>query len=314
MPAAAAARTVPAWLARPVKAPVPDNAPGFRDLMGELASLWSTRFAELSGTPVEMAFKRMRTLGIAQILEECGAGPICATMRAAEWNADIGMVIGRPVVTLVVEALFGGEGDHPDADAAPTLSPIEAQIAQVFARQVAEALQTCLATHGRASIRFDRLLPKPDFGALGKGEGGVGAATLSVSALGRTADFDLMFPLTLLDELSGRLDAPAAEATPDHDPRWSRQLGEEVGRALTRLRATIDLPSMSLGAVLGLHPGQVLALPTASGGKVKLSCGQSELFRCDLGQLAGHYTLRVEEILSAPPDAIRPHPANPAPT
>ncbi len=293
---ASARAAIPAWLGRSAKPTALDQAPAIADIMTEIATIWSARFAELASTPIEMTFKNLRLTRVPQVVEERGGSPICAAIRAPEWNAEIGLVLERAVVTLLVEALFGGEGED-DGTAGPILSPIEKQIAQVFGHQVADAMQTGLAPHLPAKLQFDRLLPKPDFGPLSKSDGSVGVLTLMVSALGRGGEFDLLLPLALLDSIAEALSTEIAEAPVEHDPRWSRQLGDEVGRAMTQLRAVIDMPVMSLGTILSLAEGQVLPLPSGAGGKVKLSCGPSDLFRCDLGQLAGHYTLRIEETL-----------------
>ncbi len=119
-----------------------------------------------------------------------------------------------------------------------------------------------------------------------------------MSGLGRTGHFELFLPQTVLDSLVDRLDAEADHLPAEHDPRWSRQLGDEVGRATAALQATMELPPMSLGALLGLKTGQVLTFPSTAAGRVKLSCGASPLFRCELGQIAGHYTVRIDDTLA----------------
>lgn len=288
---------VPAWLGRSTKPSALDRAPAIVEALAGAAESWATSFTQLSGTPVEMRCKGLRLVPVADVLRDRGDAPTCAVLRAPEWNAEIGLVVERSLVGMLVEALFGGDGES-NGPASTVLSPIEAQIVQLFGQQVADALQTGLAPSLRLELRFDRLLAKPDFGPLGKGEHPVGVATLSVSALGGTGGVDVLLPPALLESLSEGLADESTEQPAEHDPRWSRQLGDEVGRSMARLRATIDLPPMSLRTILQLEPGQVLALPTASGSKVKLNCGPNELFRCELGQHAGQYTVRVEDVLA----------------
>jgi flagellar motor switch protein FliM len=301
----AASPAIPAWLGHNAKPTALDRAPAIGEVMGEFAGIWSSRFMELAATPVEMTFRSLRISRVAQLIEERGRSPICATIRAPEWNAEVGLVLQRHALSVLVEALFGGEGDDDGENDEATLSAIERQIVQVFGRQVAETLQDGLAPHLPAKLQFDRILAKPDFGPMSKSENPVGIVTLTLAALGRAGEVDLLLPLALLDSIAEALDVEAVETPVEHDPRWSRQLGDEVGRAMTQLRAVIDMPAMSLGAILAMAPGQVLALPASASGKVKLSCGANDLFRCDLGQLAGHYTLRIEDPLSGSSDPAR---------
>ena len=57
--------------------------------------------------------------------------------------------------------------------------------------------------------------------------------------------------------------------------------------------------SRNLRGLTALKVGQVVALPRDAAHDVRLVCEGRELFRCDLGQSGGHYTVRIDEPVPA---------------
>jgi flagellar motor switch protein FliM len=55
-----------------------------------------------------------------------------------------------------------------------------------------------------------------------------------------------------------------------------------------------ELP-MTLGEIAALEVGHVLKLRGSGMGRVRLECGEHDLFWCQLSQVDGRYTLEVEE-------------------
>ena len=112
-------------------------------------------------------------------------------------------------------------------------------------------------------------------------------------------------PQLALDGFSDRLSTGPTRAGAGADSGWSEKLGVEVSRARMTLRATLELAEMTLRSVAELRPGQILACPADVGSDVRLSCGSGDLFRCDLGQSNGFYTLRIGDPLGSAQAAPR---------
>ena len=108
-----------------------------------------------------------------------------------------------------------------------------------------------------------------------------------------------MIPAAALEAFAERWVGAAGRPDDGPDPHWTEQLEAEVGRAAMTCGPASTWPPMSLGDIAGLRAGQVLACRPAPASNVRLSCGGETLFRCDLGQSAGLYTVRVEERTAA---------------
>ena len=290
-------RPLPSWIGRPEAASPLDRMPGLRDRLERIASRWADLFVAFSGTAAQASAAAPQSLAWEQLAARYDSGAILAVIDAPAWNAELILSLTTETIALAADALFGGDGEAVAApETATGLSAVARGIAESLTRQMAEALTDCNADRP-GGFAFDRILSKPDFGCLGKAGTQVVVAGLTARLLGRDLALQLLIPLDALELLAADLAQSASVAAPSVDPVWARQLESEVGRALARLSARIDLPDMSLGAVARLAPGQVLPLPGGGNTKVRLLCREDELFRCDLGQAGGHYTLRIEKTL-----------------
>ena len=145
------------------------------------------------------------------------------------------------------------------------------------------------------AFRFLKVQSKPDLLFLGRPNAAVVVGSLRLVALGHTVGIDLLVSRASLDVFAERLAVLPADEPPCPDPRWCEQLEGEVSRALVSLEAVIELQPMTLGSIAKLEPGSVLLLPRNAANNVRLFCEGKDLFRCDLGQSSGLYTVRVEE-------------------
>ena len=275
-----------------------DKMPLFGEALAAAALAWSESLAALSGAKPHLQLRGPR--------RHQGGGPAAASRRRSGLRRPrrAGLVDpGRaPVQTALScppssEALFGGADEElaPGKPEGP-LSAVETRIAEVVAGQAAEA------SAGRLRRRAtDRLPisegakqarpPLPRAAECGRGCRIATARRLWVNRFG----IDLLVPRAALDVFAERLAVLPADEPPCPDPRWCEQLEGEVSRALMSLAAVIEMQPMTLGSIAKLQPGAVLPLPRNAATNVRLLCEGKDLFRCDLGQSSGLYTVRVEE-------------------
>ena len=285
--------SAPSWLERRVGTDF-ERLPLLADAMTNVARCLADGLASLSASPGEVTYKGLRTRKL-DVQGPGGRGTVLALAQAPGWSTSIGVQFDHRFISAVVEACFGGAGE--DAQLAPRdgLSPIESSIAEAITEQVAQAMTAGFATVLPTEIILEPIRPKPDATLLGKPGLPILAATLVLHGIGQPAELDILIPQAALrpfrDRLAGGQDG--ADPVPDH--QWSERLEVEVGRATMQVEASIGLPSMTLGDVARFRAGQVLSLPTGARDKVSLRCGGDELFRCELGQSAGFYTVRIED-------------------
>lgn len=276
-----------------------DRMPLLAEAMGLVAAAWTDGFGALTATPASFAFSGLSEARVAALTVRRGREPVFAVLDAPGWGTGVALQFDRGFVSAVVEALFGG--DDGDGEAAPTgpLTAVERRIAEVIAVQASDALKAGFADILPSSFPFDRVQPKPDLAFLGRPNAAVVVGTLTLRTLGRTAEIDLVVARAALDGFAERLAVLPADEPENTDPRWSERLEGQVSRAPMALSALVELDRMTLGALAALKVGQVVALPRDAAQDVRLVCQGRELFRCDLGQSGGHYTVRIDEPVPA---------------
>ncbi len=268
---------------------------GLADLLGKVAKAWGRAFAVAASGPAEVSFGACTITTAEGALAQPGADAVLAQLTTS-WGVPVVLRFDKRFVGTAVEAMFGGSGDEDGAaeDRPGPLSPIEAGVADAVATQVAAALGEVLGEAAPVTILFDRMLPKLDPAAFGKPQAPLLVARFSLAALGTAAALDMLLSQAALDlmgeDLGAFLDGTRAPAP---DPDWSERLGAEVGRASVSVTAMVDALPLTLAAVAGLRPGQVLAMPPGAGSRVRLRSGERDLFGCELGQSNGLLTVRI---------------------
>jgi flagellar motor switch protein FliM len=283
-----------------------DRMPAFGEAMAKVAKAWTESFGALAASPGEIKLESLQICKVEEITARQGVASVLAVLQVPGWNTAIGVNFDRMFVATMVEALFGGGGDDIDTGETSPLSQVDMRIADVVVKQVAEALTAGFARLLPSPFDVDRIQVKLDLSFLGKPPTNIVVATLVLATLGSPVQIDVLIPLAALIVFADQLADTSEAAQIYEDPRWTQRLENEVGRAFMTLHACIDMDPITLGAIVGFRQGQVLPLPLGAGKKVRLTCGDDDLFRCDLGQSAGFYTLRIEEAIGTVEDISAP--------
>jgi flagellar motor switch protein FliM len=77
-----------------------------------------------------------------------------------------------------------------------------------------------------------------------------------------------------------------------------------VSHAEIQVIGVLEKIPMSLGEVAAMEVGHVLKLHGSGMGRVRLECGEHDLFWCKLNQTEGRYTLEIEEPIVARRDIL----------
>lgn len=265
--------------------------------MTEVARALTEGLGNLSASPAEVVFAGLRASSVETLLGKRGPVTVLAIAQASAWNTPVGIYFDRALVSAVVEAFFGGVGEEAQAPEPTHLSPIETRIAEVIAEQAIKAMSAGFADVLPTSFSLEPLRAEPDASPLGKPGTAVLVAALVLRGIGRQSELDIAIPRAALEAFKDRLTAAPRVEDAASDPEWSDRFEAEISRTNMRLQAIIAVPTMNLRDLADLRRGHVLALPAGAKANVGLSCAGDPLFRCELGQSAGFYTVRIEEVL-----------------
>jgi flagellar motor switch protein FliM len=193
--------------------------------------------------------------------------------------------------------LFGGDGSEEPVFEKRPLSSIELRLAEKAIDIVGTALQCSFAAVCETTFKLDRVETRLDFVAIAPRTAFGIRAKFNARIMGRDIGIFILIPQTALNSIRQELEREPSAEMSVRDPRWSKQIQEEVGRTEISVRGVIEERQFTLADIANLRVGQVLVLQANANTKIKLECNSEPLFMCDLGQGDGFYTLRTDDFV-----------------
>ena len=277
-----------------------EGSPLFQDVMDRVAEACVPPFEKLAGQNMSV------TCCVASTTQEtaaeaiaAGSAMITALFEVPALDQRLSVSLEDNFLQFFLELMCGGTcAEMPSETPRPGTS-IDRQFARLAFNALSVTFARECAGFGLASLTFGQIQAKPDPGALGRREATVTLVTFALECLGREGRFHVAFPQAVLERF--KQDAlPAAKPAASADPEWSGRLHAEISRTSVSLDAFLDADRLTLGQVAALRPGQILTLPKTAPSRCELRYDDKLLFRCQLGQAEGRYSLRIDEGLPRP--------------
>ena len=272
-----------------------ERLPMLNVIFDRMVTLCAESFRYLTSTPPMFTLKGIKSERFGEILEPRADHVALAVFQAPAWDSRILVGVDHDLVFTFTEALFGGDGTEPAPSEDRALSNIELHVVQMIFEHVVKAMQTAFSSVVETSFRFERLETKVEFAGIAPRANFALLGALEMRMVDRAGEFFVIIPQTALNAIRPSLGRDAASDAAAHDPRWSKQIRSEVSRTEVSVRGIIEETQFTLGDIADLQVGQILKLQATPRSRVKLECNAQPLFWCELGQGAGHYTLRVED-------------------
>jgi flagellar motor switch protein FliM len=207
------------------------------------------------------------------------------------------MLLDAAGIATLVSAVFGGDPDLPLTPIERELSPTEIGVATSAFHATAEAFNGDGTRSFQLAFPIERAITGAELAKLVIRDGpgvrmefqianGAAAGVLAVTMPQRV----------LLKHRGNHTDGGSSD--------WSSRFNEEVMRSKVTLDATMPLASLTLGAIAGFKPGDLVELDEGVQERAKLSTRGRTLFLCEFGRLDQNYTVRVERPFDPSQDFI----------
>ena len=264
-----------------------------------VANLESLR--DVIAAPPQYAFKDIQAEELGAVLDAVNEDCIAAIFVVPEWQSRIVFTIDRAFVYSVTEMVFGGDGSEPPLVDRRKFSQIERNIARSVLGVAARALQSSLYPVAELTLEFERIETNMESVSIDNRDSKAVVAKFDLRAAGRAGRLQLVIPQAAIR--ASRAQAAVALEEQDEgspDVVWFRQMQSEVKNTAVKVTAVLDEKSVSLAEVAAFKVGQVIPLDARIDGRIKLVCNNQPLFMCEIGQLEGAYSVRVDEALERP--------------
>jgi flagellar motor switch protein FliM len=274
-----------------------DRLPMLHVVFDRVATYCADGLRRLSASPSYFSVSNIEGGRMGDVLEAYESNAVAGMYHAVDWDTRILVGFDRDFIFTMVEVLFGSDGSEPPVNEERAFSNIEMRVAQSLFEEAGKALQAAFAPVSRTSLKLERVETRMDFAIIGRRNNQAVVAKILIMALGRGGEMFVIIPQSALSPMRRSLAHVVSSDVGPADPRWSKQMQNEVQRTSVTLRAVLEEQLIDLGEVADFHVGQVLELQATPMTPVRLECNGQPLFHCQLGQSAGAYTLRVDDVV-----------------
>ena len=274
-----------------------ERMPMLHVIFERTASQCSDSLRQLFPSPALFSVESIATERVGDVIDGHDGNTVAGIVSVQAWESRLLIGLDNDFIFALADALLGGDGSEQPYSEHRPLSNIELRVAELAFDLVGKALQNGFATVCETTFRLDRIETRLDFVVIAPRTAFGVRAKIKVKIMGRDISIFILIPQAALNSVRQGLERDPSAEMSIRDPRWSKQINEEIGRTEVTVRGVIEERQLTLGDIASLSAGEVLTLQANAKTKVRLECNAEPLFFCDLGQADGFYTLRTVEFV-----------------
>jgi flagellar motor switch protein FliM len=250
---------------------------------------------KITPTPTYFSLTGLNVTSLEAVLEGWNEQVLTAIFSVPEWDQQVFVGLDKGFIFSFLEVLLGSPSVSSDV-ASRALTPLTMRVAGVMFEQVAQSLKVAFEDIVPINAKHERIETRLDLVGAGKRNQPMLVVDIGFQALGAGGHIFVVIPQAVLLPMKAHLTRKDGKAT-TVDPGWSQQIDREIQRTLVSVQAVIERENMTLGEIARLNVGTILLLPSTTNLRVKLLSNEQSLFWCELGQIDGGYTVKIEETI-----------------
>ncbi len=208
----------------------------------------------------------------------------CSYSSACEQNDGLSLIVefspkpleGSALISLgartvgnLVETFFGGQGNEPSTCDAASFTPGEMSVATLFGEAVLSVITD--VWNPIAAVAPEVVGKHLSSGVIDSVDAGdtVINSAFRLAIDEETEVFHVLWPLNTIASLVPVLEGQKRDRDATEDARWARSLRSSVTDTVVRISSDVGRTRMTLGAIAGLAPGDVLTIGNPRQGTVR---------------------------------------------
>ncbi len=280
-----------------------DGAPTLRDAVERVLARLLKSLQAMAGasTVVEGAAAGFASETAAAFIASHRPEGAAALLEGPALDHPVVATLDATLIHALVELLCGGGGNEPPSAGRPATA-IDRQFAQILFSLLASAIQAEWASFGFGTLKAARVEAGLAADVFGPRPSDIGIVDLRIGVFALHGTLRIALPSEAVERFRDAV-GEAGPSPATSDPVWSDLLRREIGRAPVELAAYLDAKPLTLRALSELKIGEILAMPADARTRAALVGDGRTLYRGEIGQAEGRYSLRVDEIVSKAPQA-----------
>jgi flagellar motor switch protein FliM len=170
---------------------------------------------------------------------------------------------------------------------------IERNLVERMVRLVLGDLSAAFDPLSPVTFRFERLESNPRFATIARPANAAIAAKLRVEMEDRGGCIEMILPYATLEPVRALLLQMFIGEKFGHDSIWESHLTAELWQTEVAIQAVLEEVGMRLGDVLSWTEGTRLDLNCGPNSKVRLRCGDVDMFEGQMGRKASNIAVRI---------------------
>ena len=270
-----------------------DRLPVLKSIFESTAASCVEQFRDYC-SPAFTAFVNQIVSGDSWDLLESSADSVAVIFYCREWDARIVFGLERRLVFAIVEAMYGGDGTELPFDATRPFTALETRVGRVVCEFAAKALETAFRSVCEISLLPERTETTLEFTSLGQASMIMIHAQVLFQVLDQGGVMFVLIPQSVMNPIRQKLERERKPLPSSLDPRWTNALSRRVSRAEVSVNAIIEGKSMQLDEIVRLEAGKTIEL-IGTDKDIIIECEGDRLFRGQLGQTRGFFTITIDE-------------------
>lgn len=206
------------------------------------------------------------------------------------------------LIFLIIDSLFGGHGRYNTRIEGRDFTNTENRI-------IRRLVDLTLDSYGQAWEQAYKIEPEyirsemhTKFASISSGNDIVVVSSFNIELGTAGGKLNICLPYSMIEPVRDLLTRPLQQAAADSiDQRWTQQLSREVRSAEVELVAEFAQIEASIARLTSLRVNDVL--PVEITPLITARVGGVPVLECSYGTSNGRYALRVNKVLSSPPDS-----------
>ncbi|MFQ5972034.1 MAG: flagellar motor switch protein FliM [Alphaproteobacteria bacterium] len=272
-----------------------ERLPMLEVVYDRLVRMMTTSLRNFTSDNVEVSIDSIQSIRFGDYLNSIPLPAILSVFKADEWDNYGLLTVDSSLIYSIVDVLLGGRrGTAAMRIEGRPYTTIERNLVERMITIVLQDLSSAFDPLSPVTFRFERLETNPRFATIARPANAGIVARLRIDMEDRGGRLELILPYATLEPVRELLLQMFMGEKFGRDSIWESHLASELWQTEVTIDAVLDEQILALNDVIEFKVGSHLVLNNTSEGKVKLVCGNVQLFQGSLGRKGGNIAVRID--------------------
>jgi flagellar motor switch protein FliM len=243
--------------------------------------------------PLEVAVQKAEVMGYGEWLASLPTPSSFNIYNVKPWRGPALLTVTAQLLYLLVDSYYGGGAGRREMPARLALTRTEERLNSIVVDSLIRHFREAFKPIMPLDFELLRTEVNPHYASIATPSETVLVSRLIVKLNDAEGELALVFPLSLLDPVRGKLDEGLRTASAESQARWLQSLRQHLESTDVDLSGVFLNTSLSIKELLRMKPGDILPIEMPK--TAALYSGGRALLRGKFGRSRGYNAVKVAE-------------------